>query len=150
MKHPLFPLFLTLIPASRAARSEEVILEPFKDNTLFQHAAGEVSNGAGFRIFTGSTREEELRRALVAFPIAETVPAGSSITAVKLRLYMSKTISGNQSTSLHRVLADWGEGPSDAFGMEGIGADAEPDDATWLHTFYDQALWTRSFLWEVL
>jgi hypothetical protein len=41
--------------------------------------------------------------------------------------------------NLHRLLADWGEGASFATG--GSGAAAQPDDATWLHTFYPAASW---------
>jgi hypothetical protein len=43
--------------------------------------------------------------------------------------------------SLHRALADWGEGTSDAAAQEGKGAPATPGDATWLHTTFDAALW---------
>ena len=37
---------------------------------------------------------------------------------------------------------DWGEGASDAGDPGGIGAQAEPGDATWIHTFYNTSFWT--------
>ena len=44
---------------------------------------------------------------------------------------------------LHRLLSDWGEGGSDASGEEGGGARATTGDATWLHTFFDTAMWAN-------
>jgi hypothetical protein len=44
--------------------------------------------------------------------------------------------------SLHRVLADWGEGTSDAAGNEGQGAPATPNDATWTHRFFNTSTWS--------
>ena len=43
---------------------------------------------------------------------------------------------------LHRVLADWGEGPSSASG--GGGRPSEPGDATWIHTFFDTEFWVHN------
>jgi len=41
---------------------------------------------------------------------------------------------------LHKLLADWGEGTSQATGEEGQGA---PNDATWRHRFFDTIFWTN-------
>ena len=46
--------------------------------------------------------------------------------------------------SLHRVTRDWGEGASVAAGMEGVGGNSAPGDATWIHTFYPDELWDTS------
>jgi hypothetical protein len=43
---------------------------------------------------------------------------------------ISRTRTQNQMVLLHRVLADWGEGTSDAPEEEGQGAAAMPGDAT--------------------
>jgi hypothetical protein len=59
---------------------------------------------------------------------------------------MSRTnpFAGARQIELHKVQKLWGEGISDPIGEEGSGAQAEPGDATWLHTFYDTELWSNS------
>ncbi len=108
----------------------EVTLEPSKDNTLYQQPSGTLSNGQGENIFAGRTNGGLRRRALLAFDVAGTVPVGVAIDSVKLTLTLTATIVGAQPVSLHRVLADWGEGASDAPDNEGQGGPAAPGDAT--------------------
>ncbi len=125
-----------------AVRADSVDIAPSKDNTLYQPAVGEVSNGAGAHIFAGNDSHSLTRRAVLAFDIAGSVPAGATITAVTLTLNMSRTIAGAESCELHRLSADWGEGTSQAPGEEGAGAPAATGDATWVHRFYPNTLWT--------
>jgi hypothetical protein len=54
---------------------------------------------------------------------------------------MSKTIVGATDVAVHRVLAPWGEGASDAIGQEGSGTSSEDGDATWIHTFFSDQSW---------
>ena len=54
--------------------------------------------------------------------------------------YLSKSQGFSVGISLHRVLNDWGQGISYSTG--GSGAPAEFDDATWLHTFSPDFIWT--------
>jgi hypothetical protein len=118
---------------------------PSKDNTLYQYfpAEGDLSNGAGFHFFAGENGMGELRRGVLAFDIAGSIPPGSTITGVSLSLNMSMTSSDTPRTvELHKLLADWGEGTSHAGGGEGGGAPATPGDATWRHRFYDMIFWT--------
>lgn len=119
-----------------------VVLGAAKDNTLYEDAQGDRSNGAGEYMFAGKTQEvsESLRRALVAFAVADSLAPGSVIDSVFLDLNMSRTTGHPQAftTTLHKVLADWGEGASAAGRGEGAGADAEPGDATWLFRFNTQ------------
>jgi hypothetical protein len=132
-------LFLVGTTGSIAV-AETVTLEPSKDNTLYQNEAGALSNGSGLHFFAGrvSFRENGLiRRALIAFDVAGGVPAGATITSAELRLTMSMTIVGAEDASLHRVLADWGEGDSIASSGEGGGGAAADGDATWIHTFFE-------------
>ncbi|MCB9858239.1 MAG: DNRLRE domain-containing protein [Phycisphaerales bacterium] len=112
-----------------------------KDNTLYESASGGLSNGSGEHMFAGETGAGELRRAVIAFDVAGNVPAGATIISVTLTLYMSRTIAGIETVTLHPLDADWGEGTSDATGPEGAGATATIGDATWLHTTYDSAFW---------
>jgi hypothetical protein len=54
---------------------------------------------------------------------------------------VSRTQAGAQNIQLHRLLADWGQGTSDAILNEGSGVTATPGDATWLHRFHNTQLW---------
>ena len=138
----LFGSLLTLQSASAA----QISINPFKDNTLYESSTGALSNGAGDYLFAGDTvqGDDSLRRAVLAFDVAGNVPAGSTIDAARLTLYMSRTISGAKTVSLHKLTSDWGEGASDAAGQEGAGGTALTGDATWIHTFYSASTWTAA------
>jgi hypothetical protein len=90
-------------------------------------AAGTVSNG---------TRT----RALLRFDIAGHVPAGATITAVTLRLHVTRVIDGggvNSAFQLRRVLAPWSEG-----GKTGsLGAPAGNGEPTWTHRIFPDTTW---------
>jgi hypothetical protein len=43
--------------------------------------------------------------------------------------------------TLHRAVAEWGEGTSNAGDPGGTGAPATPGDATWIHTFFNTTFW---------
>ncbi len=121
-----------------------ISIMPSKDNTLYEYdpAEGDHSNGAGFHFFAGETAMGELRRGVLAFDIAGSIPPGSTITAVSLNLNMSRTLLETARTvELHKLLADWGEGTSHAPGEEGDGAPATTNDATWRHRFFDTIFW---------
>ncbi len=137
-------LVLSLV-VSEALRADTVAIEASKDNTLFEQADGDLSNGSGRFIFAGRSRQPEglqIRRALLSFDVAGSIPAGATITSATLTLEVTRSISGDLSSSLHRLGADWGEGASDANGQEGTGTAAEVGDATWIHTFSPTDEWT--------
>lgn len=145
-----FPLLLHVlwlcVPAAAWAQCQigETTLLASRDNTLFEDGSGALSNGSGSYLFTGNTRSMGVRRALLHFDVAGAIPAGSTIDSASLHLNMSMTIAGSENVNLHPVLADWGEGASDASGMEGGGAPSATDDATWIHTFFNSAFWANS------
>ena len=123
-------------------------LSSIKDNTVYEGV--DSSNGSGYHMFAGTSTlgndpPESIRRALLMFDVAQTIPSGSTIDSVSLRLNMSRThpLSGIRTVSLHRVLADWGEGESHALGNEGIGATARYYDATWVYAFHDSVMWSN-------
>src|SRR5262245_747007 len=95
-----------------------VTLAAVADNTLFESVSGSLSNGKGSFLFAGNTADGELRRGLIKFDVASAIPSGATINSVSLQLHMSKTAGSAESIALHRVLADWGEGTSDAAGEE--------------------------------
>lgn len=125
--------------------SEIVIITPRKDNTLF-NTAGDRSSGSGDAVFSGRTGiggGGTVQRAVLSFDVAGNVPPGSTITAASLTLTLvSAGVSGDQTHSLHRLLADWGEGTS--VGLGGTGAPATPGDATWSHTFFPDSFWINA------
>lgn len=140
-------VFLGAFPAPVAAQNV-VTLTSSKDNTLYQLTNGSLSNGAGDGMFSGVTYGGETRRCLLAFDFAGAIPPGSTITAASLQLYVTMTICPAAPMSLHRVLASWGEGTSNATvhggggAGGGMGSTATPGDTTWLHRFHPGTLWT--------
>jgi hypothetical protein len=125
----------------------EVDLDAGKDATIYEEGSGSRANGAGSYLFSGRNASQggsAERRALVAFPIAGAIAAGSTIVSVSLELTMSKTTSGVQSVGLHRLLEDWNEGPSDPPGDEGGGATGTSGDVTWMHRDVPDVLWAIS------
>ncbi len=126
------------------ASANIISITPSKDNTLYEYdpADGDTSNALGFHLFAGKTAMGELRRGVLAFNIAASIPTGSTITGVTLSMNMSRTpISVAYPVELHKLLVDWGEGTSQASGEEGDGAPATPNDATWRHRFFDTIFW---------
>lgn len=131
--------------AASSANAAIINLMPSKDNTLYEFdpKEGDNSNGAGFYFFAGETVMSELRRGVLAFDVAGSIPPGSIITSVTLTMNMSRTHGDTaRIVELHKLLADWGEGTSHAQGEEGDGAPAMPNDATWRHRFFDTIFWS--------
>jgi len=139
---------LALWGGARPAGADVLNFQASKDNTIFSDS-DTLSNGSGSFLFSGRTVAGTLRRTLVAFDVS-AIPAGSTIKGATLTLYVSRTVSGIAKTSVHKVLADWGEGASDATGEEGTGAPAELSDATWRYTFYDPSNPGLSPQWTTL
>ncbi len=141
----LHRFIITLLAAGlavvTAAPADVLILEPTKDNTLYQDPDGARSNGAGTGLFVGTTQTSAARRAVLAFDLAALIPTDSTIDSVSLTMNMSRTIVGPQTIELHRLTADWGEGTSVAPGEGGGGAPSTTGDATWIHTFFDTQFW---------
>ena len=104
------------------ARADTVSLEPAKDNTLYQNPSGARSNGAGPFLFAGRNSQpmNSIRRGLLAFDVAGSIPPGATIVSASLTMTTKSNASGATNIALHRVTSDWGEGTSDA-GIPGGG-----------------------------
>ena len=125
-----------------ASGADVLSVNPEKDNTIYEDAPGTNSNGAGIYIFGGTQASNGWsRRALLRFDLSG-IPAGSTINSASLSMRVSQTISGPQSMGAHRMIADWGEGSSDAPGQEGGGTGAATGDATWVSSFHPSTSWT--------
>lgn len=129
------------------AFADTLELAPDRDNTLYERAAGDLSNGSGSHLFfgrTGGNAGNLLRRALMRFDLG-SIPPGSTINNVELVLEVDlvpPTATGFDAT-IHRLTADWGEGGSVAQGAGGGGAPAVAPDATWLHREFDTVFWAE-------
>lgn len=145
---PVFTLLmlgaLFLLPQTIQAQS--VTITPTQDNTLYENASGSLSNGAGQYLFSGRTAQGSgsIRRIVLQFDVAGSVPAGATITGATLSLNMNKSISGPQSISIHPLTTAWGEGTSNAPGQEGGGTASTTNDATWIHAFFSTTNWTTA------
>lgn len=150
MQHKLLKLLLLVIGLTSTllwAQPVTTDFFPVRDNTLYERPMGDLSNGAGDHLFFGQTGPNAgnvLRRAVLAFDFS-SIPPGSVVTDAQLSINVNMVPPGASSfdTTLHRSLADWGEGTSDAPGPEGGGTDATPNDATWVHTFFDTQTWAN-------
>src|SRR6266404_3780052 len=133
-------LLLAAMPS--AIFADTVSFLPKKDNTLYLDLNGQLSNGQGVYLFAGRTSNDALRRGLITFDLT-SIPTNATITGATLSMFLNRPRPNDApvDVSLSRASRDWGEGASDAGDPGGIGAQAEPGDATWLHTFYDTSFW---------
>ncbi len=141
MMFKILPALLLSCLMAASAFANEVTIPADRDTTLIEDAGGNVANGSGPGFFVGRTNQPVLgiRRGLLRFDVGATLPGNAIIDRVSLRLYQNSSNPEPGAISLHRVLSDWGEGKSSRDG--GRGAPAEPDDATWLHTFHEHRHW---------
>ena len=129
-------------PAATMAGSTTVDVQASLDNTLYLSEDGSLSNGVGAHLFVGRVAAGPgLRRTLLRFDLTGQVPAGATIVGATLHLNVNKTVAPAYDIDVHRVLASWGEGTSNAPGQEGAGGTAAANDATWLHRFYPATFW---------
>jgi spore coat protein A len=141
-----------LVMAPGAMQGATVTLPPVGDTTIYQGIDPETeenyelnSCGAGAGLFVGVTADGLLRRALIEFDIAGSIPAGSTIDRVELTLDITRS-GDNQDApmSLHSVSEEWGEGIVDCDAVQGgggKGAPANPGDATWLEAQFQSHPW---------
>ena len=113
-----------------------------RDNTLYEpEIAGLVSNGAGDAFFAGKTANGSIRRGLVRFDLQAALPSNAVVNSASVSMYSTKA-SLPSAVFLHRALADWGEGTSNAGPTGGQGTTPTTNDVTWQHRFYNTDLWS--------
>jgi hypothetical protein len=132
----------------RPAGATQVALTPSQDNTLYESTTTDESSGAGPALVAGATGIGRLRRALLAFDTG-TLPAGVRVDSVQLVLHVTRAQDAvARNFVLHRALAQWGEGTSNAGGDSigpggGQGVPATVGDATWNYRIYDTQRWAQ-------
>ncbi len=145
--NPLFAALSSIVLVAPLSAQTLVTLEPDRDNTIFQNSAGCVplTNGAGDRLIAGRTNSGQLRRGLISFDIAGSIPAGATILQVELDMrivHIGVGSSQSHNFAMHRLTRDWGEGSTVAAGGQGIGGPAFPGDATWCDAQFGSTPWT--------
>ncbi|MBL8383992.1 MAG: DNRLRE domain-containing protein [Burkholderiales bacterium] len=127
-----------LRPAPAAAATLEVTAS--QDTSIFfgTPAALSLADGSGDNLWLAVTAEGLGRRLLLRFDVS-AIPPGATVRAVTLTLYQSRS-RDNHDVAVHRLLASWGEGASNAGGA-GTGAPAMAGDATWAHRFHPATAW---------
>ncbi|HEX5032305.1 MAG TPA: DNRLRE domain-containing protein [Candidatus Eisenbacteria bacterium] len=134
---------LLALTLSSPAWAETVTLAPSKDNTIFSES-DTLSSGVGTSLYSGRIANppgsQPVRRALLAFDVS-SIPTDAIIDSVQLTLTVTQTPESTPRLfRVFRVLADWGEGASNS--LQGRGAPAQTNDATWTNTFYPSSLWS--------
>ncbi len=131
------PLGLALVNPA-ATQAATAIITASQDNTMFSGYIT-ASNALGV-LFTGRTFQGNVRRCLVAFDVAGSLPAGAVILGARLQLNVQESGPGGaQSHALHRLLEPWGEGKSNSSSENG--GIATIDDTTWAYRFFPFTTW---------
>jgi hypothetical protein len=139
---PLVTALLALtLSAPSASSSRTVTVVADRDATLVEDRSGELANGSG-PLFVGRTAQSEdsRRRAVLRFDLRHALPPEAIVESVELALHVQPS-NRRGTLTLHRLLADWSEGPT--FSGGGAGRPAQPGDATWIHTSYPFDRWVR-------
>jgi hypothetical protein len=129
---------LGLAGAAGLARADILTTNPVRDNTIFSNDAS-LSDGAGPTMYVGQTQGNGFRRAVMQFDLS-SIPAGATVSSVSLTMKVIRT-RGSGNYELHRVLASWGEGASNAGSPGGGGTPAMTGDATWNDRFLASGAW---------
>jgi hypothetical protein len=127
-------------PGTATAQSVAT-LEPVADTTIFHDgtsAFDNTSDGSGPHVWTSRIVSGAYRRALLRFDLS-AIPPGSVVRAARLTLHQSRSRTAHP-VSVHRLLAAWGEGASNG-GDAGLGAPAQPGDATWIRRIHPGVPW---------
>jgi len=138
-------LWLAAPWAASAQGATEYRITPSADTTIYAEQSGgsaydAISDGSGPNLWTAVIVAGVTRRALLRFDLS-AIPPGSRVLSARVELFVVRA-RDEHATSLHRVLAAWGEGGSNG-GDAGVGAPAQAGDATWSHRFWPQQPWAQ-------
>jgi hypothetical protein len=133
-------LVLALALPHAPLAADTATLQSAADTTLFEELP-DNSDAKGQGLYTGRITLGFIRRGLVRFDVAGSIPAGSTITSARLDMVVTSTKGNPVDVSLYRATAAWGEGASDAPLPGGSGAQATPGDATWTRRAWPGTSW---------
>jgi hypothetical protein len=134
----LAPLLLCFLAAASGVRATSVTLAPVADTTLFETFPDDNLGGLT-NFISGTTATGSTNRALIKFDIAGAIPSNAIIQQVNLGVTVVETRAAQPSLfSMHRMLADWGEGVGNG---GNIGSPAMDGEATWFYSFFPDIAW---------
>ena len=125
------------------SQGEVVTLDSIAHGTLYETSGSPLANGLGSHLFAGNNGQDLTRRGLIRFDV-DSLGSNIVVSSATLRLHVSQANASPTDVFLHRVLADWGVGSTDAPGGEGGGGPATPGSATWNDAFYDTTPWANA------
>jgi len=143
MKLPiLLPLLLIISSFGFSQTTYFTTYIASEDVTLYEDTAGNLSNGQGVDLQCGVNNIGKKRRTLVKFRL-QGIPQNATITSAFISLEIAQSNPTSKLLSCHRVLADWGEGLSNAGFQSDSGTTPLAGDATWIHSFYPNNYWNN-------
>lgn len=119
------------------AQAETLLLTPLNDSSIF--SGGDNAGSGRDVIYVGRNNGGSLRRGLIQFDIAGSLPAGATITGAALVFHQDNDRSN--TVGLHRITADWGKvlvGSGGSGGGGGQGEEPVDGVVTWNYRFYDE------------
>jgi hypothetical protein len=126
-----------------------VLIAADRDATIFEESDGLLANGAGPTVFSGRNNlsADGIRRGLIRFDLTGVaIPTATRpLILESVELVLTNLTASNvdpREFRLHRVLADWTEGP--AYSQGGFGVPPLPGDVTWLHRSYPSQFWMHA------
>eukprot|EP00049_Salpingoeca_infusionum_P024310 m.15602 g.15602 ORF g.15602 m.15602 type:complete len:935 (-) comp6677_c0_seq1:468-3272(-) len=131
-----------LLLVAALVTADVIQIQSSRDNTLIEPAGTEVlSNALSIGVYVGKIATGTLRRGLYYFDVSSKIPAGATVHSATLFLWLEKSRTPlPYITTVHKLLADWGEGTSSQAG--GQGAEATTNDATWVYAKYPTTPWS--------
>ena len=97
-------LMLNVFQSGSAFSVQDTIkLTALQDNTLYEDAAGSISNGQGKYLYSGKGSTGLIRRALVRFMLVEFLPPCSKILNVSLKMHLSGGAAANKTIELRKI-----------------------------------------------
>lgn len=126
-----------------SVQAEIISLTPLNDSSIYSD-----SDNAGSGkdvIHVGRNNSGALKRGLIEFDIAGSLPANAIINDASLVFHQDNDRSN--TISLHRITADWGTVIVGSGGSGGGGGQGDPPVAgvvTWNYRIYDDQPWTNS------
>lgn len=137
------PIGMALIAiCSQSVDAVTVNLQPSQDTSIYSESDNNNGLGSLYAGETAAGASFALRRALIQFNVAGSIPAGSTITSVSLTLTLTKNgPAGTAAFSLNPLLAAWSAGTATGIGG---GAVPTPGSATWNYSSFNTNLWASA------
>lgn len=148
-KQPLLTMTLLsslLIPAIASAATINLLAA--QDNTIYDHGNSNSTSQGMFVGGTGIGGGGLIQRGLITFDLS-AIPAGSVINSINLAIHVNALgfNSNNETITLNRLLADWGEGSTGSGGQTGGGGSGiapSDGDATWFMNSHNVSSWANT------